>query len=106
MNLALLEVDRDDTQTFFDVNALAHETIFGELLRGGIVLDHYPLWTSEATPDWLDIHYREHLAWSVELALPLPPDLTAVDFDDDQAREQWRYVHALHHQLVAQDLGV
>lgn len=106
MNPALSEVDREDVQTFLDVNAIAHETIFGEFLRGGIVLEHYPLWTPELSQDWLDIHYREHLAWSVELGLPLPPDLSAVDFNDEPAFESWVYLHALQHQLVANALGV
>lgn len=91
---------------FFDANAIAHETIFVTLLGNGVTIQHYPMWTDEPTDDWQQVHYHEHLSWSVELGVPLPPDISGIDFEDAAARQNWLYEHAQHHELVAQALGI
>lgn len=104
--LFLTDVTKENAAVFFDENALAHETVFNTLLATGVVVQHYPMWTDDAGADWQQVHYQEHLSWSVELGVALPPDLNIVDFDNAQARQSWVYEHALHHQLVAEVLGI
>lgn len=91
---------------FLDTNALVHETVFGALLTQGIVTQHYPLWIDKPDESWIDVHYREHLAWSSALNIGSPPDLGAVDFQNETAVQAWLVTHALHHELVSLALGL
>lgn|SRR3990172_12190482 len=101
-----IDFDPSAASAFFDLNALAHETIFTALLASGVVLEHYPMWTDRVSPDWLEIHYREHQAWSSALNLAAPPDLGMVDFETDASRQAWLQNHYLHHARVAQALSL
>lgn len=104
MDISLIDVKRDTFPEFMDRNALLHETVFNTLLSAGVITAHYPLWEHEPSADWLEIHYREHLAWSVELNLPTPPDLGSLDIKNSTAVNTWLYNHAQHHDLVSQAL--
>lgn len=107
MNLfGFIDVDAEHMPQFMDLNALAHETVFTALLAGGAVVQHYPLWSDAPSPDWLDVHFQEHLSWSVELSLALPPDLSVLDMENEQAVRAWLANHYLHHLVVSQVMGI
>lgn len=91
---------------FLDFNAMAHETTYGALLLNGVIVEHYPMFTDDAGEDWKQIHYAEHLAWSDALTLGLPPDLSLVDLQDPLQANDWLTLHAAHHLLVNQSLGL
>lgn len=101
-----IDITPENAPQFFAVNAMAHETVFTALLSQGVVVPHYPLWVDALDRTWLDVHYEEHLSWSRQLAIPLPPDLSEVDFDDASATRQWAIEHLLHHQLVALEMDL
>lgn len=101
-----IDVPPGGEQAFFDLNAQAHETVFNTLLSAGFVIEHYPLWVDEPDDAWLEQHYQEHVAWSVELGLPPPPNLRQLNMDDAQARASWLQTHYLHHLVVSQQLNL
>lgn len=110
MNLSgFIDVDMQNPESmgeFLDMNSFAHETTQGALLLSGVIVEHYPMFTEDADADWKQIHYAEHLAWSNALTLGTPPDLALVDLDDPGQAADWLTLHAAHHLLVNQTLGL
>lgn len=104
-----VDVDPDDEQAFvefLDLNAFAHQTTHNAFLSSGVTLEQYPMFTEDAGENWKEIHYAEHLAWSNELTLGTPPDLVTVDLTDPTQSADWLTLHAEHHLLVNQALGL
>jgi hypothetical protein len=97
----------EEMASFFDGNAMVHETVFNALLDLGIAIEHYPLWrTGTNDADWLFIHDKEHKAISDALNLGTSPDLGVVDWKDQGQVTDWMQNHFLLHQQYEQVLGL
>lgn len=99
--------DPEAVTEFIDLNNITHEAIYEALLRNGIVVERYPLWTDGGfNPDWLAINFKELQAWSTSLNIGLPPDMDSVNTKDDQQMLYWLDSNVLFLQQVASALGL
>lgn len=106
---AFLDFDpsnQEDLQLFLDSNERAHEIEFTSLLSLGVAIPHYPLYTDSPDDEWAFTHDREHRTMAIALGLATPPDLSEVDFEDEESSEEWLANHRNAHALIDSALGV
>lgn len=93
---------------FLDINALAHETIYGALMEQlQVVSEHYPLFTTGGiTEDWLTLHDSVHQSIARALGLSVPVDLDTLDVKNRAQADDWKQNHTLAHQQIEQALNL
>ena len=99
----------DDEESFLEfigLNEIAHQTIARFLQKFGIPISRVPLLASPlSNSDWLLDHWALHQAEGRALGIPVP-DLSAVDFSDEQQYLDWMRSHAALHEAENLALGI
>ena len=91
---------------FIGLNEIAHQTIARFLQKFGIQISRIPLTQSPiGNSEWLLDHWTLHKAEGKALGIAVP-DLSAVDFTDEQQYLDWMRSHAALHELENLALGI
>ena len=98
--------DKEAFLEFIGLNEIAHQTIARFLQKFGIPISRVPLSESPlSNSDWLLDHWTLHIAEGRALGISVP-DLSAVDFSDEQQYLDWMRSHAALHEAENLALGI
>ena len=98
--------DEDAFNDFLGQHEVAHNTIAAYLIRKGKVMGMYPLAQSPiGNTDWLLDHNQMHQQIAQMTGL-IVPDLSEVDFQNEQEYSDWMLDHAQIHEQINQTLGI
>ena len=101
--------DADGFTDFLGQHELVHRQINEFMLKKGLIPASYNLGSNpEDNPSWLLDHYQLHLNEFALLGLGADalPDISVVNFKDEEQYSDWMYVHAQIHDQVNQALGI
>jgi hypothetical protein len=101
--------DQESWDGFLLINAMAHDNYTAIMERLGRPPLGYAIAdlgdTKEAAFDWLQTHYLLHIHLAAALNLPSIPDLSDVEFHDEDQFLGWLQMHEQQHQLIDAALG-
>ena len=98
--------DKEAFLEFIGLNEIAHQTIARFLQKFGIPISRIPLSESPlSNSNWLLDHWTLHESEGRALGIPVP-DLSAVDFNDEQQYLDWMRSHAALHEAENLALGI
>ena len=109
-SIQLSDVQFGDAAAFLDFimsNDMSHHAIASKLLTQGKGIQSLPI--SDVGSDmnqWLQVHQNLHQQEFTSMGLGVAPDMTAVDFNNEQAYYDWMDFHAQIHAYVGSVLGV
>jgi len=96
-------------EDFLSVNELAHNNISYLLIGKGFSVQNLPLVENpKKNQNWLQDHYMMHQQEFALLGLNVQnlPDLSVVDFNNQEQYSQWMQDHAAVHDYINQVLGL
>lgn len=97
---------RTALQDFAGFHALAHQVIAEQSSRQGRPYQVYPLGANVGSPDWQDVHQREHINANLALGIPAPGALNDYDFTDEDAFHNFHWSHAQEHLRLHAAAGI
>jgi hypothetical protein len=101
--------DEDSFVDFLGVNELSHQTINEFMQRKGLKPTILPLNSDpRVNQQWLQDHWVQHQNEFLLLGLGIDnlPDLSVVDFNDEEQYLDWMQQHASVHDYVNSVLGI
>jgi hypothetical protein len=101
--------DEDGFQDFLSTNELAHNNISYLLIGKGFSVENLPLVENpKNNSNWLQDHYTMHQQEFQFLGLNQDnlPDLSVVDFNNQEQYSQWMQDHASVHDFINQVLRI
>jgi hypothetical protein len=101
--------DADAFNDFLGQHEIAHQQINEFMQRKGLDPQSFPLCGNpETDPNWLSDHYQLHINEFLLLNLGEDnlPDISVVNFKDQEQYSDWMYTHSQIHDYVNQVLGI
>lgn len=99
--------DRHSLIALFDANQIAHAQIFVALTNLGIPYVSWPMAVDPMPDDnWMEHHSTEHSGLAQLLGIQDPGGLNQFDLNNQAQFDQWVALHAQHHDLIGQALGL
>lgn len=106
---SLLVINDDDAwESFRLAHGLAHQTIYLEIgrLNGGSA-KKYPMFEIQKwDKDWLQNHYIEHNSIAEALNIVGTPDISSVNFENQDEVDSWMQAHTAIHKQIDEILGL